>query len=83
MGERGSVRQRRSDQPRIDGWGEFVVYRSAADNLTDTPDTNQVDDVYLTDLLHGTTERMSWTQTGDDTATASAHPDLGGSLRLT
>ncbi|MCG6860690.1 MAG: hypothetical protein LJE70_05355 [Chromatiaceae bacterium] len=67
-----------SDQPRIDGWGEYVVFRSAADNLTDRPDANQVDDIYLADLLGGITERISWAESGEETGTPSAHPDLSG-----
>lgn len=67
-----------SDQPRIDGWGEYVVYRSGADNLTETPDTNQVDDIYLADLRGGLSYRISWNARGEEAATPSAHPGLGG-----
>lgn len=74
----GDVGNGASDQPRIDGWGEYVVYRSAADNLTATADTNGVADIYLADLRAGNTQRISWTETGEETPTASAHPDLGG-----
>ncbi|MCP3935212.1 MAG: DUF11 domain-containing protein [Actinomycetia bacterium] len=74
----GSVGNGASDQPRIDGWGEYVVYRSNANNLDETPDTNQVADIYLAGLIEGLTYRVSRSQSGEATTTASAHPDLGG-----
>jgi len=74
----GSVGNGGSDQPRIDGWGEYVVYRSSADNLGEILDTNEVADIYLTGLIDGLTYRVSWTETREQTTLPAAHPDLGG-----
>ncbi|WP_200331501.1 3-coathanger stack domain-containing protein [Thiocystis violacea] len=67
-----------SDQPRIDGWGEYVVYRSASDRLTWNPDTNGVEDIFLYAIEEWSTERVSWTESGEEPTQASSHPDLAG-----
>ena len=67
-----------SDQPRIDGWGEYIVYRSLADDLHWLPDNNEVADVYLYHIPTGNSTRASWGETGGEAVTGAGNPDLGG-----
>jgi len=52
-----------SFHPRISANGEFVVFASSSDNLV-LNDTNSQQDVFVRDLVAGTTERVSVSTTG-------------------
>ena len=52
-----------SDTPSISGDGRFVVFTSAAPNLV-ANDTNSATDVFVRDLVLGTTERVSVSSAG-------------------
>nr|WP_281720037.1 hypothetical protein [Nitrosomonas nitrosa] len=64
-----------SEQPSISGDGRFVAFRSAADNLV-PGDTNGLSDIFVHDLLTGTTERASVATNGDQLTAASSLPFL-------
>ena len=61
-----------SSYPVISADGRFVTFRSAATNLV-TGDTNAADDVFVRDLLTGTTERVSVDSSGVQGNGASGH----------
>ncbi|MGZ4736499.1 MAG: TolB family protein [Acidimicrobiia bacterium] len=48
-----------SGSPAISGDGRFVAFTSLADNLDGITDTNHAPDVFVRDLVSGTTERVS------------------------
>ena len=51
--------------PAISGNGNFIAFRSLADNLV-VGDTNNTDDVFVHDRLSGTTTRVSISTAGDE-----------------
>ncbi len=67
-----------SDQPRIDGRGEYIVFRSEAQDLGLSPDTNGVADIYLHQIETAMTRRVSWSEYGHESVRPAAQPDLGG-----
>ena len=66
-----------SDQPRIDGWGDYITFRTQADDLVDS-DTNGVSDILLHQVQYQRTERISLLPGGGQTSHSSANPTLGG-----
>ena len=50
------------------------MFNSIADNLTSSPDRNQVDDVFLRDRLSGTTRRLSVGRSGEEANGKSEAP---------
>jgi hypothetical protein len=68
------------DHPRISADGRWVVFRSAATNLV-AGDTNSVSDVFLRDLMTGTTTRISVTSNGAQGTEASDGPAVSSDGR--
>jgi Tol biopolymer transport system component len=66
------------DDPMLDRAGKRVVFSSFADNLVDG-DTNAVQDVFLRDLKHHTTQRVSVASDGTQGDNRSVQPVLSGS----
>lgn len=61
-----------------DGSGRFVVFQSAANNVTGQPDSNGADDVFRYDAQTGTTSRVSLDDAGNATTGASIEPSVSG-----
>jgi Tol biopolymer transport system component len=59
-----------SERPFISADGRFVAFASTAANLVPN-DTNEVEDVFLRDRLHGTTTRISLSANGSQLPDAS------------
>jgi len=66
-----------SDQARINETGEYIVYRSAASDIS-AHDSNQVVDIYLYNLLTLQTKRVSWQLDGGQTRVPSSYPSIAG-----
>ncbi len=67
-----------STQPRIDGLGRFVLFRSEASDLV-AGDANGVADIFLYDLYLEQLQRVSYAPgEGDGTVQAANNPALGG-----
>ncbi|MBK1723349.1 hypothetical protein [Thiocystis violacea] len=66
-----------STHPRIDGSGDYIVYQSTADNLTDT-DPNTVSDIYLYNIRTQWTDRLSWASNDTEGVTPATHAAIGG-----
>lgn len=79
---KGGAANGASDQPRISGDGNWVVFRSDASDLSWKEDTNGASDIYLYHLNAWVSERASRTEQGDEARTGSAHPDLAGDLPI-
>lgn len=68
----------RCDSPTISADGRFIAYRSYANNLT-TNDTNGVPNIFLYDLLSGTTTLVTASPIGDTAANSrSSNPVFSG-----
>ena len=67
--------------PSLSEDGRFVAFKSLASNLVDR-DTNQVEDIYVHDLMLGTTERISIGLRGDESDDASFPPAISGDGRF-
>jgi Tol biopolymer transport system component len=65
----------RSERPSISGDGRYVAFESAADNLV-TDDTNDVSDIFVRDLVAGTTERVSVASDESEGDRASYWPSI-------
>jgi Big-like domain-containing protein/WD40 repeat protein len=64
-----------SHEPDISGDGRFVAFSSAATNLV-AGDTNGVTDIFVRDLVAGTTSRVNVSSTGGQADRASTGPSL-------
>jgi Tol biopolymer transport system component len=64
-----------STEPAISGDGHFVAFTSPATNLV-AGDTNSVSDIFVRDLIAGTTARVSVSSTGGE----ANQPSTGASL---
>jgi hypothetical protein len=64
-----------SSQPSISASGRYVAFTSAASNLV-PDDTNGVSDVFVRDLVEGTTTRVSVSSTGVQASGASDSPSV-------
>lgn len=64
-----------SRQPRIDGGGNYVVFSSDADDLGND-DSNGVADIYITNLVTGLIERVSFTENGEESSYSAQNPAL-------
>jgi hypothetical protein len=64
-----------SSQPSISASGQYVAFTSAASNLV-PGDTNGVPDVFVRDLVNGTTTRISVSSTGAESNAASRNPSI-------
>ena len=60
----GAISNGLSDSPSISANGRFVVFRSAATNLDGLADTDGGTDVFVRDLVAGTTQRVSLSSVG-------------------
>jgi len=69
-----------SSAPSLSGDGRYVVFRSAAATLV-SGDPNNAADIFLHDLLDGTTARVSATSTGAEADDDSVHPAISGDGR--
>lgn len=67
-----------SNQSRIDGGGNYVVYTSEASDLIEA-DTNGVSDIFINSLAIGLTERISLDAKGNESARAAQNPAIGSS----
>jgi hypothetical protein len=70
-----------SGAPSISGDGRYVAFESVAANLV-PGDTNGVQDVFLRDLLPGTTERVSLGSSGVEGDARSSWPSISGDGRF-
>lgn len=70
-----------STQPRIDGAGRYIVYRSLADDLT-SEDSNQVADIVLYQIDTGLTTLISLNADGSESLYPAQNPVIGGSTPL-
>lgn len=77
----GSQGDGASTQASISSDGRFVVFRSAATNLV-ADDTNGVEDIFLRDLLAGTTVRVSLGGGGAEANGASSTPAVADGGRF-
>ena len=59
------------------GDARFVAFTSLASNLV-PDDTNGVADIFVRDLVDQTTNRVSLSDEGDQSAGASSTPSIGG-----
>lgn len=73
----GTAPDGRSDEPRVSADGRFVVFWSEATNLV-PGDTNGTADVFLRDLVAGTTTRLD---PGDTTGARSYEPRISADGR--
>ena len=71
----GTQADKGSYQAVVSDDGSVIAYRSNATNLVET-DTNEWSDIFLRDLTAGTTERISLTPRGDQTASYSKAPSI-------
>ena len=71
----GTQADKGSYQAVVSDDGSVIAYRSNATNLVET-DTNEWSDIFLRDLTAGTTERISLTPGGDQTASYSKAPSI-------
>ena len=77
----GSQATGTSSAPAISAEGRYVAFESTADDLVPT-DTNDRCDVYVRDLLLGTTSRISVGAGGLQGNGASTHPSISGDGRF-
>jgi Tol biopolymer transport system component len=75
VGNHGATADGNSTQPRMSGDGRYVVFASVATNLV-AADTNAASDVFVRDLLLGSTTRLSVSSTGSQASGASQAPDI-------
>ena len=66
--------------PSVSADGKRVVFSSYATNLV-PDDTNSRGDVFLRDLRHGTTERVSVSEFGEQANNSSTHPHIAANGR--
>ncbi len=71
-----------SASPAISANGRFVAFTSSATNLDGIPDTNNAPDVFVHDLLAGTTQRASLSAAGGLAHGAAAQPSISGDGRF-
>ncbi len=68
-----------STQARINGTGDYIVYRSEADNLLSSDaDNNGVADIYLHHVPSSIQNRVSYALDGKQTSNAANHPNIAG-----
>ena len=70
-----------SYHPAVSGTGRYVAFHSLASNLV-PGDTNGGYDVFVRDLVNGTTSRVSVTSTGVQGNTSSEHPAISADGRF-
>ena len=73
VGTGGAQANGASDQPSISSDGRYVAFRSAASNLV-ASDTNGHTDIFVRDLVAGTTSRVSISTSGTQGDLDSAQP---------
>ena len=73
----GAIGNSNSNQPAISGDGRFVAFWSAATNLV-PGDTNAKGDIFVRDLVAGTTSRVSVSSDGGQANGASFDPWING-----
>ena len=78
----GAISNGLSDSPSISANGRFVVFSSAATNLDGLADTDGGTDVFVRDLVAGTTQRVSLSSVGALAHGDAARPVISGSGRF-
>ncbi len=78
----GTIANDASTAPGISGNGRFVVFTSAATNLDGIADTNAGTDVFVRDLVAGTTQRVSLSSTGGLAHGAAIRPGISSNGRF-
>lgn len=81
VGFNGEQADGMSAQVQLDASGEWVAFVSEASNLVGD-DTNGVADVFLRDLTHGVTERVSLEPSGFESSSAANAPTMDGTATL-
>lgn len=76
IGDGGAVADGDSLGPSISGDGSLVAFHSAATNLLPVADTLANEDIFLRDLVNGTTVRVSVNTTGGEPDLPSLNPVL-------
>ncbi len=71
-----------SGSPKISANGRFVAFTSLATNLDGIADTNSAPDVFVRDLLTGTTQRASLSATGGLAHGRSSQASISGDGRF-
>jgi Tol biopolymer transport system component len=77
----GAIGDALSGHPSISADGNFVAFESSATNLV-PGDTNGIQDIFVRDRLHGTTERVSVDSNGIQGNAKSAWPSISGDGRF-
>jgi len=72
----------RSIVPAISADGRYVAFISSATNLTNQPDTNNADDVFVRDRQTGTIARISTTASGAQISGAKSDVSFGANSRF-
>ena len=70
-----------SDLPAISSDGLFIVFESEAANLV-ADDTNGTKDIFLYDVINGTTRRVSVSSAGLESNDGSGDPEISGDGRF-
>jgi Tol biopolymer transport system component len=78
----GTIANGASSAPRISGNGRVVAFTSMATNLDGIVDTNDATDVFVRDLVAGTTQRVSVSSTGGLALGAASHPTISSNGRF-
>ncbi len=78
----GAAANGANDAPHISGNGRFVVFTSTATNLDGIADTNGAADVFVRDLVAGTTQRASLSSTGGLAHGAASRPRISNNGRF-
>ncbi|MCL4812061.1 MAG: PD40 domain-containing protein [Vicinamibacteraceae bacterium] len=81
VGPDGRPSNRPSDQASLSGDGRFVAFRSGASTLIDG-DTNEATDVFVRDLVTGTTSRVSVGPGFSEAGGVSGEPSVSGDGRF-
>lgn len=71
-----------NDAPRISANGRYIVFTSQATNLDGIADTNGGADVFVRDLVAGTTQRASLSSSGGLAQGIAARPTISGNGRF-
>jgi len=71
-----------SGEPHISQNGRYVVFTSSATNLDGQPDTNNANDVFVRDLIGGTTQRVSRNAAGGLANGTPSGPTISGDGRF-
>jgi Tol biopolymer transport system component len=77
----GAIGNAEASRPSISGDGQFVAFASLASNLA-SGDTNNLPDIFVRDVLNGTTARVSVSSQGAQALGESLRPRITGDGRF-